>query len=130
MGKKAKTDTPKQTKEDKTEQQEQKWLLLYPLYLDKAISRNKGRQVKNKLAIPNLKLKEITKVLKKLEIPFKLEADEKHKCLLGSEMVLQTRGKRNTRAGRACWPWGGIWVSSSVRPRVRHATAAFSQAQL
>lgn len=57
----------------------QKWLLLYPLYLDKTISRNKGRQVKNKLAIPKLKLTEITTALEEIKIPFKLEEGEIHK---------------------------------------------------
>jgi signal recognition particle subunit SEC65 len=67
------------SKPTQQEDQKQKWLLLYPLYLDKTISRNKGRQVKNKLAIPNLKLVEITNILEEINIPFKLEETEVHK---------------------------------------------------
>lgn len=73
MGKSSKKASKISQKDTQSPNQQQKWLLLYPLYLDKSISRNKGRQVKNRLAIPKLTVKEITSTLKELKIPFSLE---------------------------------------------------------
>ena len=55
-----------------------KWRMLYPLYFDKSIGRDKGRKVSSSMAIEKPDVADFVQVLSFLKIPHLVEINKQH----------------------------------------------------
>lgn len=57
---------------------EERFLTVYPSYLDCSVSRSKGRRVPKSLCVPNVTVDEIKKACEALGLSFVVEAEKKY----------------------------------------------------
>lgn len=60
------------------EKKTEKWPIIYPIYLDKAVSLSKGRKVPAAHAVANPKAEEIGMVCKFLNLEYVVESEKRH----------------------------------------------------